>query len=43
MAEGITTIHDIYHIDRGYEHIDAKLRAVGAKIWREEENNNGSK
>lgn len=43
MAEGITTIHDIYHIDRGYEHIDEKLRAVGAKIWREEENNNGSK
>ena len=35
MAEGVTTIHDIYHIDRGYENLDGKLKEVGAKIWRE--------
>lgn len=37
MAKGVTTIQEIYHIDRGYEHIDEKLSAIGAKIWREEE------
>ena len=36
MAEGITTIHDVYHIDRGYGQLDEKLRNLGAKIWREE-------
>lgn len=36
MAKGITEIHDIYHIDRGYDRLDEKLRACGAKIWREE-------
>lgn len=35
MAKGITEIHDVYHIDRGYENIDDKLKALGAKIWRE--------
>ncbi len=35
LAEGVTTIHDIYHIDRGYENLDGKLKEVGAKIWRE--------
>lgn len=35
IAEGITTIHEIYHIDRGYEDLDGKLTALGAKIWRE--------
>lgn len=35
LADGITTIHDIYHIDRGYEDLDGKLTALGAKIWRE--------
>lgn len=35
MAEGVTTIHNIYHIDRGYDHIDDKLNAIGAKVWRE--------
>ena len=35
LAEGITTIHDIYHIDRGYENLDGKLQEIGAKIWRE--------
>ncbi len=33
-AEGETTIHRVYHLDRGYEDIDGKLRAVGAAIER---------
>jgi len=35
LAEGITTIHEIYHIDRGYDNLDGKLTSLGAKIWRE--------
>ena len=35
MAKGVTEIHDVYHIDRGYEDLDNKLKACGAKIWRE--------
>lgn len=34
-AEGITTIKRIYHLDRGYEGIDDKLRALGANVRRE--------
>lgn len=34
VAEGETTVRRIYHLDRGYEHIEAKLRGVGAKIER---------
>jgi UDP-N-acetylglucosamine 1-carboxyvinyltransferase len=33
-AKGATEVHRVYHIDRGYEHIDAKLRGVGADIER---------
>jgi len=33
-AHGNTEIHDIYHIDRGYENVDVKLRALGAHIDR---------
>jgi UDP-N-acetylglucosamine 1-carboxyvinyltransferase len=33
-AEGETTIDRVYHIDRGYEKIEAKLRNVGAEIER---------
>ena len=33
-AEGQTVVSDIYHIDRGYEHLDEKLRALGAEIER---------
>lgn len=36
LAEGITTIREIYHIDRGYDNLDGKLTALGAKIWREQ-------
>ena len=34
-AHGRTTIHRVYHIDRGYENIDEKLRSLGARVWRE--------
>lgn len=33
-AEGETTVHRIYHIDRGYECIEEKLSQLGAKIKR---------
>jgi len=33
-ASGTSTIHNIEQIDRGYEHIDDRLRAIGAKITR---------
>jgi UDP-N-acetylglucosamine 1-carboxyvinyltransferase len=33
-AEGETMIDRVYHIDRGYEKIEEKLRAVGAEIER---------
>ena len=34
VAEGETHIERIYHIDRGYERIEEKLRALGAQIRR---------
>ena len=34
IAKGTTRIHRVYHIDRGYERIESKLSAVGAKIRR---------
>ena len=33
-AEGTSVIHNIEQIDRGYENIDERLRAIGAKITR---------
>lgn len=33
-AEGETTVSRIYHLDRGYEHIEEKLSGVGANIER---------
>lgn len=33
-AKGTSTIHNIEQIDRGYEDIDTRLRAIGAKIER---------
>ena len=35
-AEGISTIGDTYQIDQGYERIDERLRALGARIERVE-------
>ncbi len=34
LAKGMTTIYDVYQIDRGYEKIDERLRAIGADIQR---------
>jgi UDP-N-acetylglucosamine 1-carboxyvinyltransferase len=34
-AEGDTEVNRVYHIDRGYERIEAKLRGLGADIRRE--------
>jgi UDP-N-acetylglucosamine 1-carboxyvinyltransferase len=34
VAQGETTVDRIYHIDRGYENIEEKLGALGAKIRR---------
>ena len=33
-AEGETLVSRVYHLDRGYEHVEEKLRAVGANIER---------
>jgi UDP-N-acetylglucosamine 1-carboxyvinyltransferase len=33
-AEGETVVDRIYHIDRGYECIEEKLRQIGAQIRR---------
>jgi UDP-N-acetylglucosamine 1-carboxyvinyltransferase len=35
VAEGATEVNRVYHIDRGYERIEEKLRQIGASIWRE--------
>lgn len=37
MARGKTEISRIYHVDRGYEKIEEKLKFLGAEIWRESE------
>lgn len=37
-AKGTSTIHNIEQIDRGYENIDGRLKAIGAKIERLEGN-----
>ncbi|HNI83050.1 MAG TPA: UDP-N-acetylglucosamine 1-carboxyvinyltransferase, partial [Rhodocyclaceae bacterium] len=34
VAEGETTIERIYHLDRGYERLEAKLAALGARVTR---------
>ena len=33
-AKGETTVNRVYHLDRGYEHVEEKLAAVGARIER---------
>jgi UDP-N-acetylglucosamine 1-carboxyvinyltransferase len=33
-AEGVTEVSRVYHIDRGYEHLDEKLSELGAHIER---------
>lgn len=34
MAEGISVIEDIHHVDRGYENFEAKIKQLGGKIER---------
>ena len=34
VAEGETRVDRIYHLDRGYDHMEAKLRGIGADIER---------
>ena len=36
-AKGATQVNRVYHLDRGYENIDGKLRQLGARIERVEE------
>ena len=36
VSEGTTEIENIYHIDRGYENVEAKFSGLGARIYREE-------
>jgi UDP-N-acetylglucosamine 1-carboxyvinyltransferase len=33
-AEGLTTVHRVYHLDRGYEALENKLRSLGARVRR---------
>jgi UDP-N-acetylglucosamine 1-carboxyvinyltransferase len=33
-ASGTTTVHRIYHVDRGYERVEEKLKALGARTRR---------
>jgi UDP-N-acetylglucosamine 1-carboxyvinyltransferase len=37
-AEGVTTVQRVYHLDRGYEGLEHKLSAVGARIRRIKQN-----
>ncbi len=34
VADGETIVDRVYHLDRGYEKIEEKLKAVGAQIRR---------
>jgi UDP-N-acetylglucosamine 1-carboxyvinyltransferase len=36
-AKGSTQVNRIYHLDRGYEQMDEKLKQLGARIQRVEE------
>lgn len=36
-AKGTTQVNRVYHLDRGYENMDGKLRSLGARIQRVEE------
>jgi len=37
VAEGITTVSEIYHIERGYEHFVEKLSQLGGLITKVKE------
>ncbi len=37
VADGVTEVEDMYHVDRGYQDFEAKLSALGAEVRRERE------
>ena len=37
LAKGESKIHRIYHLDRGYENLESKFKALGAQIQRLQE------
>lgn len=36
LAEGVTEVTGLEHIDRGYSHLVEKLQGLGATVWREQ-------
>ena len=42
VATGVTDVNRIYHLDRGYERIEDRLRSLGAVIRREEAHPSGT-
>ena len=34
VAKGTTTVHRVYHIDRGYQRIDERVAELGGRISR---------
>lgn len=34
IADGVTEVHDVYHVDRGYPGFDQQLNALGARVER---------
>jgi UDP-N-acetylglucosamine 1-carboxyvinyltransferase len=37
VAKGTTQVKRIYHLDRGYENLEGKLKQLGARIERVDE------
>ena len=37
MADGTSVIDNLHHIDRGYENFESKLRLLGGKIERRDD------
>jgi UDP-N-acetylglucosamine 1-carboxyvinyltransferase len=37
VGDGVTHVHDIHHVDRGYPGFDEALRTLGADVTREED------
>jgi len=37
IAKGKTEVARIYHLERGYERMDSKLKSLGAEIWKEKQ------
>jgi len=42
VAEGQTQVHRVYHIDRGYERLEERLRGLGADILRTADEDEGA-